>query len=108
MPPSERLWSALLPALDGSRQQLALYWLGKGRVAAGDFAGAADFFLQSATRLGADAADPLTLDARFHAARSLAQAGWRADARAQFRWLLQQAKDPVLREFIQRELATLR
>lgn len=85
MPPSERLWSVLLPALDGSHQRLALYWLGKGRVAAGDFAGAADFFLQSATRLGADAADPLTLDARFHAARSLAQAGWRTDARAQFR-----------------------
>jgi len=47
------------------------------------------------------------LRARFSAAANLARAGYREDARAQYQWLLRNAKDPSQLETARRELARL-
>ncbi|MGA0032456.1 MAG: hypothetical protein ACO3IW_10405 [Burkholderiales bacterium] len=62
---------------------------------------AADYYLRSALRA---AAPDAAAGARLRAGLALVRAGLRDDARAQFEWLLQHAKDPALLSVARREL----
>ncbi|MBI3045134.1 MAG: hypothetical protein HYY78_20160 [Betaproteobacteria bacterium] len=104
---AEEIVEALLPLASDVRARDILYALGEFAQSAARFAPAAERFLRAALASGSQPADALALQARLAAARNLARAGYRDDARAQYRWLLKHAKDPAQVETAQRELARL-
>lgn len=105
--PAEELYSVLLPLAGRSHARGILLALGGIAESAAQHARAADYFLRAALADKSRTTDALALQARLAAASSLARAGYREDARAQFQWLLKNAKDPSQIETARRELARL-
>lgn len=103
--PSEALYAALLPAAGRGHARDILVALGGIAESAAQHARAADYFLRAALADESRATDALALQARLAAATSLARAGYREDARAQFEWLLKHSKDPAQIEIARRELS---
>jgi len=105
--PAEELYAALLPLAGRGDARDILVALGGIAESAAQHARAADYFLRAALADELRATDALALQARLAAAMSLARAGYRDDARAQFQWLLKHSKDPVQIEAARRALSTL-
>ena len=101
------VYESILPlaALPQARQ--ALFGLGRSHELEGDPVAAAAAYLRSALLVQAVAPDALAYQARLLAALSLMRAGFKDDARAQFEWLLKNAKDPALTEAAKRALGRL-
>jgi hypothetical protein len=101
------VFDLMLPLAAGNEARGILFGLGRIQELAGRNPAAADYFLRSALLADAQAPDALALQARFAAGINLARAGYKEDARAQFQWLLGNAKDPTQREAASRELSRL-
>jgi hypothetical protein len=105
--PAEALYSMLLPLAGRERARDVLLALGGIAESGSRFAAAADYFLRAALVDGAQMTDAPALRARHAAAANLARAGYREDARAQYRWLVEHSKDPAQVAAARRELARL-
>ena len=90
-----------------SRAREALFGLGRAYELKGDAVAAAGAYLRSALLLQGASYDALAFQARLLAAINLMRAGLKDDARAQFEWLLKNAKDPALIEAARRGLNRL-
>ena len=101
------VFNLMLPLAAGNDARAILFGLGRIQELASRNAAAADYFLRSALLADAQAPDALALQARLAAGINLARAGYKEDARAQFQWLLGNAKDPTQREAARRELSRL-
>ena len=101
------VFDLMLPLAAGSDAREILFGLGRAHELAGRSPAAAGYFLRSAQLANAAAPDALALQARLAAGINLARAGYKDDARAQFQWLLSNAKDPAQREVVRRELSKL-
>jgi hypothetical protein len=97
--------AALLPLAGRESARDVLIALGEVAEAAGQHARAADYYLRSALAEGAG--DAKALQARLAAGINLARAGYKEDARAQFEWLVRNAKDAAQREAARRALSRL-
>ncbi|MBM3356194.1 MAG: hypothetical protein FJY54_00490 [Betaproteobacteria bacterium] len=97
----------LLPLAATAHRREILLALGRIAQATGQFPFAADYYMRSALLNESRVPDALELQARLAAALSLARAGYREDARAQFQWLLRNSKDAAQLELARRELAKL-
>ena len=104
---ASEVFDLMLPLAAGNDARGILFGLGRIQELAGRNPAAADYFLRSALLADAYAPDALALQARFAAGINLARAGYKEDARAQFRWLLGNAIDPAQREAARRELSRL-
>jgi hypothetical protein len=104
---AREVFDLMLPLAAGNDARAILFGLGRIQELAGHNPAAADYFLRSALLADAKAPDALALQARFAAGINLARAGYKEDARAQFRWLLGNANDPTQREAARRELSRL-
>jgi len=89
--------------LSAQRREI-LFALGLLTECAQDYRHAADYFLEAALTDAAKAPDAFTIDARLHAASSLARAGLQDDAHAQFEWLRKNEKDQQQLEAVEHEL----
>jgi hypothetical protein len=101
---ADALFSALLPLADGAQRRPILFGLAQINEAAGQAPVAAEYYLRSALLAEDRVPDALALQARLLAARNLARAGYRQDARVQFEWLLKNSKDAAHIEMARREL----
>ena len=101
------VFDLMLPLAAGNDARAILFGLGRIQELAGRSPAAADYFLRSALLADAPVPDALALQARLAAGINLARAGYKEDARAQFQWLLGNAKDPAQREAARRELSKL-
>jgi hypothetical protein len=98
----------LVAAVAGDgRAREALFGLARTHELRGDPVAAAAAYLRSALFIQAAAPDALAFQARLLAALNLMRAGFKADARTQFEWLLKNAKDPALTEAARRGLDRL-
>lgn len=98
---SQLLAERVLPIADAVQTRKLLTALAEGFARLNQPQFAADYFLRVAAR----AADAETAAAaRMQAGLNLARAGLREDARAQFEWLLKNARDPALIALARREL----
>jgi hypothetical protein len=97
--------AALLPLAGRGPSRGALQVLGEIAESGGQYARAADYYLRAALADGTG--DALALQARLAAGINLARAGYKEDARAQFQWLIQNAKDAASRDAARRELSRL-
>jgi predicted negative regulator of RcsB-dependent stress response len=61
-------------------------------------------YLEAAALADPPPAGAVALDARLRAARALAAAGLRRDARAQMEWVARHARDKALQDMARREL----
>jgi hypothetical protein len=102
---AQALYAALAGAASESRLREALFGLGRVHDMKGEAPAAADAYLRSA--LLAPPGDASALRARLLAAENLERAGLKDDARAQFQWLLKNAKEPAIVEAARRALARL-
>jgi hypothetical protein len=96
---------ALLPLAGRSQSRGALQVLGEMAESSGQYARAADYYLRAALADGMG--DAPALQARLAAGINLARAGYKEDARAQFQWLIDNAKDTASRDAARRELSRL-
>ncbi|MDD5241334.1 MAG: hypothetical protein PHG47_06390 [Sulfuricella sp.] len=94
---------AELPGTESTAQREILLALGELAESQGDAAAAADYYLQAA----GTTADAVAQNARWLAARNLARAGLREDAKKQYLMLLKTAQDAAQQAAIQRALARL-
>jgi hypothetical protein len=97
--------AALLPLAAREQSREGLQVLGEIAESGGQYARAADYYLRAA--LANSMGDALALQARLAAGVNLARAGYKEDARAQFQWLIQNAKDAAQRDAARRELSRL-
>jgi hypothetical protein len=97
--------AALLPLAGREESRGVLQLLGEIAESGGQYARAAGYYLRAA--LANSTGDALALQARLAAGINLARAGYKEDARAQFQWLIQNAKDPASRDAARRELSRL-
>jgi hypothetical protein len=108
---AEEVYAGLLPLVTEKQQRgqarEILYALGGIAETAARYAQAADYFLRAALADESRPSDALALQARHAAGANLARAGHREDARAQYQWLLKNAKDPAQIETVRRELERL-
>ena len=104
---AQTVYALVVPLSNDAHAREALFGLGRSYELAGDPLGAAAHYLRSALLVQATAPDPLAFQSRLLAALNLMRAGLRNDARAQFEWLLKNAKDPALIEAAKRGLARL-
>jgi len=104
---AQEMLTALLPLAGREQARDILYALGGIAESAGQHARAADYYLRSALANSTQAPDSRALQARLAAGINLARAGYKDDARAQFQWLIQNAKDAAHRETARRELSRL-
>lgn len=81
--------------------------LGDAAEAKGLFARAGGYFLQAALAPDGKSRGATAPSARLAAARNLARAGYRQDAREQFEWVIRHSRNPADREVARRGLATL-
>ncbi|HUF80574.1 MAG TPA: hypothetical protein VMN03_05505, partial [Burkholderiales bacterium] len=102
-----QLYAALLPHAGSGRDRDILFALGEIAESAGRSAAAADYFMRSALAAGGPAGAAAAAPARLAAARNLARAGYHADARAQFQWILKNSGDSMQLEQARRALARL-
>jgi len=104
---AEPLLAGLVQRTDGLERRQFLFDLGRVNDADGKPAAAAEHYLRCAALIEPKPADPLARQARLAAGLSLAQAGYRDDARAQFEWVLRNSRDPVQLDVARRELKKL-
>lgn len=104
---ARQLFEAVLPVADATLIRTVLFGLGNVHEIQDQPQTAADYYLRAALPADRRAPDALTLRARLLAALSLARAGQREDARAQFEWLIKNSKDPRQAEFARQELKKL-
>lgn len=104
---ARQIFEAVLPVADAALMRTALFGLGNVHETQGRPQTAADYYLRAALPADRRAPDALALRARLLAALSLARAGQREDARAQFEWLIKNSKDPKQAEFVRQELKKL-
>lgn len=102
---AEQMLAALLPVAGREDVRRMLHTLGGIAESAAQHARAADYYLRAALADGSRAADALALQSRLAAGINLARAGYRADAREQFQWLIRHSKDASQLEIARRELA---
>lgn len=101
------LYRALSPLAAARERRDVLTGLGRLAEAAGEFRAAADHFMEAALMVDAGAPDAVAIGARLAGAANLARAGYKDDARAQFKWLQQNVKDADRLDFIRREMQKL-
>lgn len=99
---AQSLFERVLPYADASQARGVLSGIARTYEARDQPLLAADFYLRSAG--GVSATDAAATEARLLAGFSLARAGLRVDARAQFEWLLKNANDPAQIAIARREL----
>lgn len=104
---AQAVFELALPLANDARAREVLFGLGRANELGGEPVLAAAYYLRSALLAEARAPDALALEARALAAMSLLRAGHKADARAQFAWLVKNSKDPAVTEFARRELKKL-
>lgn len=104
---ARQLFEAVLPVADATLSRTVLFGLGKVYEFQDQPQTAADYYLRAALPADRRVPDALALRARLSAALSLARAGRREDARAQFEWLIKNSKDPKQAEFARLELKKL-
>ncbi|MBI4193928.1 MAG: hypothetical protein HY526_02495 [Betaproteobacteria bacterium] len=104
---ADGLFTALLPLVDGAARRHVLSGLARINEVTGRFPVAAEFYVRSALLAEGKIPDAHALQARLAAALNLARAGYRRDARAQFEWVLKNAKDIAQLEIARRELKKL-
>lgn len=98
---AQALFERVLPHADAAQARAVLAGIARGYEARNQPLLAADYYLRAAIRApGAEAA----AEARLLAGLSLVRAGLREDARAQFEWLLKNARDPAQIAAARREL----
>ncbi|MDP2399385.1 MAG: hypothetical protein Q8M53_13645, partial [Burkholderiales bacterium] len=105
------LFARVLPYVDAVQTRLVLSGIAQSHEVRGQPLQAAEFYLRAALRppqgdflRGAPATDAAATEARLKAGFSLARAGLREDAKAQFEWLLKNANDPAQIAIARREL----
>ena len=98
---AQALYERVLPYADPTQARRVLSGIARSHEARGQPLLAADFYLRAALRAPKDAA---ATEARLLAGFSLARAGLRDDAKAQFEWLLKNANDPAQIAIARREL----
>lgn len=99
---AQALYERVLPQTDPAQARRVLSGIARSHEARSQPQLAADFYLRSA--LLAPATDAAATHARLLAGFSLARAGLRDDAKAQFEWLLKNANDPAQIAIARREL----
>lgn len=104
---ANELFEALLPKVDAAQRRKVLFGLGRIHEITGQSPVAADYYLRSALLAEGNAPDALALRSRLLAARNLARAGYKDDARMQFEWLIRNSKDAAQLEIARRELGAL-
>jgi len=104
---ADGLFKVLLPMVTGAQRRNVLFDLGRVNEITGQSSIAADYYLRSALLSEGGVPDSLALRSRLLAARNLASAGYKDDARAQFEWLIKNVKDSVQLEVVRRELGNL-
>lgn len=103
---AQTVYQLLVPIASGAQAREALFGLARAYELGGDPASAAAQYLRSAL-LAPAAPDALALQARLSAALNLMRADFKDDARAQFEWLLRNAKEPAVIEAAKRGLSRL-
>jgi hypothetical protein len=101
------LYELLVPVSGDPQAREALFGIARADDLSGEPISAAAYYLRSALLVQAAAPDALSFQARLLAALSLMRAGLKEDARAQFEWLLKNAKEPALLEAAKRGLSRL-
>lgn len=96
------LFARVLPFADAVQTRLLLSGIAQSHEVRGQPLQAAEFYLRAALR--PPATDAAATEARLKAGFSLARAGLREDAKAQFEWLLKNAHDPAQIAIARREL----
>jgi len=104
---AQTVYELLVPLASAVQAREALFGLGRAQELAGEPVPAAAHYLRSALLAPATAPDALALQARLLAGLNLMRAGFKEDARAQFEWLLRNAKEPALIEAAKRALSRL-
>ena len=104
---AQTVYGLLVPLSTDAHAREALFGVGRAHELAGDPVPAAAYYLRSALLVQATAPDALAFQARLLAALNLMRAGLKDDARAQFEWLLKNAKEPALIEAAKRGLNRL-
>ncbi|MEA3154070.1 MAG: hypothetical protein QOK44_1659 [Betaproteobacteria bacterium] len=104
---AQTVFALLIPTAPENRAREALFGLARTQELKGDSLAAADSYLRSALLAQSGASDPLASQGRLLAGVNLTRAGLKNDARAQFEWLLKNAKDPALVEAARRGLRRL-
>ncbi len=99
---AQALFERTLPHTDATQARLVLAGIARLHEARNQPLLAADYYLRAALR--ASGPDAAAAEARLQAGLSLARAGLREDARAQFEWLLKHARDPAQIAVARREL----
>ena len=105
------LFERVLPYADATQARRVLSGMARSHEARGQPLLAADFYLRSVLRApkevplgGVPARDDAAMEARLLAGFSLARAGLRDDAKAQFEWVMKNASDPAQIAVARREL----
>jgi hypothetical protein len=104
---AEAVYTLLIPTAPENRAREALFGRGRAQELKGDAIAAAGSYLRSALLAQSGVPDALALQGRLLAGLNLMRAGFKNDARAQFEWLLKNAKDPALVEAARRGLSRL-
>jgi hypothetical protein len=104
---ADGLFEQILAVADAAQARTVLYGQARIHDQNGQAAAAAEYYLRSALLAETRPPDSLALQARLQAGLNLARAGYKADARAQFEWLLQNSRDPAQLEVARRELKKL-
>ena len=99
---AQALFERALPHADTVQGRLVLSGIARLHEARNQPLLAADYYLRAALR--ASSPDAAAAEARLLAGLNLARAGLRDDARAQFEWLLKNARDPAQIAVARREL----
>jgi tetratricopeptide (TPR) repeat protein len=99
---AQALFDRILPHADAVQARQVLSGIARSHEARGQPLRAADFYLRAA--LSAPATDAAATKARLQAGFSLARAGLRDDAKAQFEWVMKNAGDPAQIAVARREL----
>ena len=104
---AEPLLAGLVQRTDGLERRQFLFDLGRANDADGKAIIAAEHYLRCAALAEPKPPDALARQARLAAGLSLAQAGYRDDARTQFEWVLRNSRDPAQLDVARRELKKL-
>lgn len=99
--------AALLQLVGPKHQRELLMALGDAAEKGGRFARAGSYFLQAALAPDGEKAGATASKARLAAALSLARAGYKEDARAQFEWVMRHSRDAGEREVARKAQAKL-
>jgi hypothetical protein len=104
---AQTVYELLVRVAPEAQAREALFGLGRTHELAGEPVPAAAHYLRSALLVQGATSDALALQARLLAGLNLMRAGLKDDARAQFEWLLRNAKEPPLVEAAKRALSRL-